>query len=118
MKVDEENLRLKRAEEAARVAVTQEVKRYRDTMKDMGKESMLAPEDFKKAAEEYDDRVNMESTLKEQEAKAQLMERNMEKLDTGKKTLAEKEYAGDAGDSESEYSEYEHEGCGCYCTIS
>ena len=60
---DEENLKLRRLEEAEREAVTQEVLAYREMVKDMGQEEKLAPEDMKKAAEEYDDRLAMADTL-------------------------------------------------------
>ena len=63
MAEDEENIRLREMEAAERLAVTQEVLAYREMMKDMGQEEKLAPEDMKKAAEEYDDRLAMADTL-------------------------------------------------------
>ncbi|KAL3907817.1 MAG: hypothetical protein SGARI_003354 [Bacillariaceae sp.] len=75
---DKENLQLRKFEAEQRRIVTQEVHAYREMMKDMGQEEKLAPEDMKKAAEEYDDRLAMADTLAE---KARLAQRQMEKID-------------------------------------
>jgi hypothetical protein len=60
---DKENLKLRKMEEEQRCIVTREVLAYREMMKDMGQGDKLAPEDMKKAAEEYDDRLAMADTL-------------------------------------------------------
>ena len=107
-----ENIRLRKEEEEARQIVKQEVERYRQTMIDMGQEEKLAKEG-KAAADEYDDRLAMEDTLKEQEAKALAMQENMQKIDGGTTK------SGDDSDSESD-DEDEEKGCtccGCICCL-
>jgi hypothetical protein len=67
----------------------------------MGQADKLAPEDMKKAAEEYDDRLALQDTLQEQEEKAKIAQKDMAKLDGGD------------SQSQSAASEYETSGCGC-----
>ena len=113
-KEDLENLRLRKEEEDARNIVKEEVERYRQTMIDMGNEDKLAKEG-KAAADEYDDRLAMEDTLKEQEAKAKAMQENMQKIDNKK--------PGDDSDSDSDSDDDEEEGgccsrlCACFCCL-
>lgn len=107
-KLDEENMRLEREEEAERARVTAEVEAYRQMMQEMGEEDKLAPEDMKKAAEEYDDRLAMADTLQEQEAKAKLAQKSLAKVDKGATP------GGDETD-ESAASEYE---AACCCCVS
>ena len=106
-KLDEENIRLQREEEAARAIVTREVQAYRAMMIDMGEGDKLAPEDAEKAAQEYDDRLAMADTLQEQEAKAKAAQEQMAKVDEAAKQEEDEEEG-----SEGEYS-YEAEGCCC-----
>jgi hypothetical protein len=75
----------------------------------MGQEDKLAPEDMKKAAEEYDDRLAMADTLQEQEAKALIAQRDMAKID-GEATSSQA--------SSSPGSNGDDEGVGCCCVIS
>ena len=73
----------------------------------MGADDKLAPEDMKKAAEGYDDRLAMADTLQEQEAKAKLAQKRLAKVEKGVTP------GGDETDDSATASECEADCCCC-----
>jgi len=100
-----EDIRLRRKEEAARAKVWREVMAYREMMEGMGKGDKLAPLDSKDAAQEYDDRLSLIKTLKDQEKRMKERERNMKQMEKDN----ELKNGGSRGNPG---------GCCCSCTIS
>jgi hypothetical protein len=80
----------------------------------MGQEDKLAPEDMKKAAEEYDDRLAMADTLQEQEAKTRLAQKSMAKIDGA----AGSSQASSSSKPQDENYDYDESAGGYCCTIS
>lgn len=92
------DIQLRRKEEAARARVWREVMAYREMMDGMGKGEKLAPLDSKDYAQEYNDRLAMVKTLKDQEKKMNEHERNMVEMEMDEKLKPE--------------------GCRCACVVS
>jgi hypothetical protein len=79
----------------------------------MGQDDKLAPEDMKKAAEEYDDRLAMADTLQEQETKARIAQKSMAKID-GEACSSQASSASKPQDD----NDHDESAAGCCCTIS